>query len=244
MDDADDITQYLPSWQENPGSAAPRPGDPPLLDAARPNPADADEGQPQPGLDGAPGEQGVAGAAGAAGPAGPTGPTGPATGPTGPRGPTGPGGFAGPTGPRGPTGAPGGTGPTGPRGPTGPKGSVIKTELGNVVFACFEGARPTLFDVIRGPAGWLRIRPELIAAAVPGSLYVFSAVPHTPCALGAYIFDQAVFVDHNLQLPLEAVEVTVVVAGIHRDFPDWDMPLVSDAQRERSQAWWGQEWRG
>lgn len=212
------------------------------------------------------GEDGATGASGQTGPTGPTGHIGP-TGPTGHLGPTGPTGHLGPTGstghlgatgPTGHTGAIGPTGPSngppgptgpmgpagndgtpGPTGPTGAKSSIIKTERGNIAFSCFEGARPMLFDVYHGAIGdAVPLRPDFVASVVPGSLFVFSLVTSSAMPVGGRVADGLLLTEG-----VRRVAFTAVVAGIHRHFPDWDLPRKSDAEREHSWAWWAQEWR-
>ncbi|MEP6671713.1 MAG: hypothetical protein ABJF10_21310 [Chthoniobacter sp.] len=152
--------------------------------------------------------------------------------------------FTGPKGDKGDNGAPGS------RGSAGPKDSIIWTERGNIAFSCFEGARPMVFDVYQVETisqrvlsddfeGQLALRPDFVASAVPESLFVFSVAPDYPSPFACRIRE-----NHVCVLTKErAARVTVVVAGIHRDFPDWDMPHKTDAQREKSRAFWGQEWR-
>jgi hypothetical protein len=206
---------------------------------------------------------------------GPTGNKGP-TGNTGNQGSTGPAGTVpGPTGNKGPAGDPGppGTvpGPTGNQGPTGPKGSVIRTERGNIAFSCLEGAQPMIFDIYRTRGeSTLDLRPDFVASAVPGSLFVFSAVADVPCTVGCRVEGAQVMVrvgcgPHERSAPdsgeaaglpvpvqaqssLESNEltqpgVTVTVAGVHRHFPDWDMPHRSDAEAQRSWDFFNGEYR-
>lgn len=193
-----------------------------------------DEPLAQPGVQqspgGGPGGPGPVGPAGPAGGTGPTGPIGPSGGPPGPTGPPGPGS----PGPPGPCGGPG------PIGPTGPKGSVIRTDhYGNRVFSCFEGARPMIFDTYRAYSDEaIELRPEFCESAIPGSLFVFSVVPEIETSYGASVRGGTAVVRTTAQCYCR-----VVVAGIHRNFPDWDMPSVSDEAMARSHAFFGKEWK-
>lgn len=171
--------------------------------------------------------------------AGPTGQVGPAGGHgvTGPQGPTGRDGGQGPTGPLGATGPTGSTGQTGPTGGTGPKGSVINTPIGNVVFSCFEGAQPMLFDIYAGRVGdRVPLRDRFSASLVDNSVFAFSVVPPS---LGAEVVDGELKMDGPAGTPFLAV-----VAGVNRHFPDWDMPLKTDEEAKRSKDFFAREWRG
>lgn len=238
MDEVDDLSQYQPSWPQGPNA----PG------ATNDTPLSPDYGESQPIVDQeaplapavapppSPGDS-------SPGPAGPSGPTGQAgqTGHTGPTGAVGGIGPTGPTGKIGPTGVVGATGHTGPGGglgPTGPKGSIIKTPLGNLVFSCFEGARPMIFDVLRGTRGEVPMRPGFIASGVPGSQFVFSVVPDTDTPFGALVIGKSVLLRCALAVPC-----TIVVAAVHKNFPDWDMPKKSDAALKHSKEFWAGEWR-
>lgn len=216
--EGDDLSVYLAGWQQD-VPAIPI-GEPEMEPPDNTEPEmvflDADNLNP-PGLPGLPG---VTGAQGATGGPGPTGSTG-APGTTGQTGHTGP------------------AGPAGPQGSTGPKGSVIATEYGNLVFSCFEGARPMLFEHLRGTSGrWLELRRGFVAACVPGSLIVFAVVPKLRCKWGATIRGTSVCV-----IAEPETECEITVAGIHKEFPDWNMPAVSDEARERSRRFFSQEWR-
>lgn len=164
------------------------------------------------------------------------------SGPThvGPTGATGPGGHPGVTGPTNyATGAPGGQGSqgvTGPIGATGTKGSVVITSLGNVVFSSFEGARPMLFGEYRGYAGdRISLNEKLLASTVEGSPFVFSVYPGN---MGAEIISGELVTEGN-----EKTEFRAIVAGVHRNFPDWDMPIKTDEQARHSWSWLNNEWR-
>lgn len=170
---------------------------------------------------------------------GPTGSTGVAgaTGasPTGIQGPT------GPTGPIGPSGVnPGKNGPLGPTGPTGPtsaKSSIVQTRLGNVAFACFENARPKLFHVYRGVGPCeIELHERLTTSVVPGSLHAMSLTHNKAALMGAKIEGSKLIVSGPAGMKFIAV-----VAGTHKDFPDWDMPLVSDEAAQRSRKFWSGE---
>jgi hypothetical protein len=166
------------------------------------------------------------------GPTGRPGPTGESmVGPTGPTGaPGGPGPTGASPGPTGPTGTPGGPGPT------GPKGSVIRTELGNVVFSCFEGSEPMLFDRYYGTVGArILLRDRFTASVVEDSLYVFSIMPPT---IGAEVIGNELVTDGPTGANFRAC-----VVGTHRNFPDWDMPLKTDEEAERSWNFLNGEWK-
>lgn len=177
----------------------------------------------------------VAGATGATGAAGSAGAIGTA-GPTGPIGHTGPQGGVGPLGPQGPTGHPG---LQGPMGPTGPKGSVITTPIGNVVFSCLEGSRPMISDDYEGKIGRpIPIRERLIASAVPESLFVFGIVTPHAVEITAEVKGGKLITCGSTGAPFHAT-----VAGINKNFPDWDMPLKTDEEAKRSWKFFGQEWK-
>lgn len=101
-----------------------------------------------------------------------------------------------------------------------------------------EGSRPYLFDILRVPCGTHPLRDKFLAAVVPGTLQVFSVVANRACQASAQVVGTHVVVSASV----EAVELTVMVTGVHKHFPDWDLPLKSDEQRERSQQFWAQEW--
>jgi hypothetical protein len=109
------------------------------------------------------------------------------------------------------------------------KDSIVSTPLGNVSFACLEGARPLLSERVCG-RGAVALRREFLASIVPGSAFVFSIA--RPGA-GAAIAGDAVVIDSS-------EEATVFVAGIHRAFPQWDLPTVSDRRRQISHQFWQQ----
>lgn len=194
------------------------------------------------GTPGYPGAPGTPGSDGTTGPVGPTGPTGP-TGPSGPNGPPGPQGNPGPLvpgpevpGPPGPAGPPGADGPPGPEGPPGEKDSIIETPLGNVAFACFEGSRPYLFDTYCTLPGAASLRREFFESVVPETLCVFALTPERPCDVGAEVLGSVVL----LEASDPHVRCHLVVAGVHKRFPEWDMPTVSEDERRRSWAFWAQ----
>lgn len=221
-----DSANYPASWQQSPlPDPIYEPQQMPPAGNGLPDAVTLDEEPPFIAAQGPNGATGQAGDAGSSGSI--TGPTGPSpTGPTGPSNPiAGPGGSTGPTGPAGPAG--------------GAKASIINTPLGNLVFSCFEGSRPTLFDVYRGETGEaIALRPGFVAACAPGTLRVFSVVPDDPCDFGADIEKNAVRVDADAQTGCQ-----VIVAGTHKDFPTWDMQRVSEESRLRSKAFFGREWR-
>lgn len=198
------------------------------------------------GPDGGNGPQGIAGStAGIPGNPGPPGATGSpgATGPTGPMGVTGPAGVTGPTGPDGNDGPPGPTGPKGipgSPGPAGPKGSVVKAISGNFTFSCVEGTRPYLFDIMKMPVGESKIRQGLTQAAVTGSLFVWGLSADKPGRVSAEVTDDIV----SAQADDPASNLTVVVAGVNRHFPEWQMPQRTDQERDSLWRFLGQEWGG
>lgn len=224
-----DPTQPLPSWQGNPTpfqSDDPQgvppgggePDDSSWLDAESPGP------MPGPVMAGSPG--------------GPTGPVGP-TGPDG-RSVTGTRGSRGTSGAQGTRGT---SGPGGPRGSTGPKGSVIKTRLGNIVWSCFEGGVPMLFyyENMTTRDRHRELRPKFLESIVPGSAEVGAIVSDVPCVLGASIHDKLLYLDHN---GTTQANVRVMITGVHKTFPNWDMPEVSEEVRQRSENFFQQEWKG
>lgn len=88
-------------------------------------------------------------------------------------------------------------------------------------------------------AGEFALRPEFLESCAPDSLFVFSVVAARPVAVGACI-------DATGMLVTEAADrcpVTVIVAGVHKDFPGWDLPQVSDEAMARSRRFFNQEWR-
>lgn len=136
-------------------------------------------------------------------------------------------------------GLPGATGPTGIpgfTGPTGPKGGIVKTELGNVAFSCFEGNRPFLFNVYHGRVGEsISVDERLLASVVPGSLHVKSVVPvHVQADLAGSMVNA----EGEIGEPF-----TVVIAGVNRHFPDWDNPMKTDKETEFSWRHLNHEWR-
>lgn len=182
-----------------------------------------------------PGNSGPLGGPGATGPAGDTGAPGNA-GPGGPNGPPGPTGtpsvFPGPPGPPGPSGG------IGPTGPPGPKDSIVETTIGNIGFSCLEGARPYLFDVLTMGAGQQSLRIGFRASVVPGSLEIMSAVTDALTECRVWLEDSVV----RMKAPA-GVRCQVVICGINRHFPSWDMPLKTDAERDCSWRFWSQEYR-
>lgn len=238
---SDDLSQYLPSWQDGRGLRGDNTDDgaPPL---AFPHDAPGTLELDQPPPD----------ETGAGSTPGPTGSPGPAATLTATAVLGGTGGVHVDVATTGATGnwkftftlAPGPTGSIGipgPTGPTGPKASVIQTERGNIVFSCLEGARPWLFDIMRINSGRpVPLRGDFLAAIVPGSAIVQAVVPDYRCEAGARIEADQVIVDCLSGMPIRC---TVTIAGINRNFPTWDLPRKTDAERERSIAFWSQEWR-
>jgi hypothetical protein len=105
-----------------------------------------------------------------------------------------------------------------------------------------EAARPLIFDILRGVADRaLPLRPDFVACAAPGSLFIFAVNSDREAAVGALIEGQSV----TLRTTEPSARVTVVVAGVHRDFAgqEWDLRHVDDGQRRRSHEFWQQEWR-
>jgi len=170
-----------------------------------------------------------------------SGVTGGTAGPTGASivgnpGKQGVGEITGPTGsPRtGPQGRSGGIGPTGA---TGPKMSIVQTVLGNVAFSPMEGAEPTIFDVYRvlSPSV-VKLREKFVFSALKGSLELFSVVSNRAGVINAEMDGEQVIVSG-----LDGAQVTIVVSGTHRRFPNVDMPLVSDIDEARSRRFWAGE---
>lgn len=190
---------------------------------------------------------GVTGPVGPAGPVGDAGPTGAPSSVTGPIGPTGPVGLGGPPGLPGPTGPPGPgsttPGPTGPPGIAGPigstgpseKDSIIATEIGNIAFACAEGTRPWLTEVMQVGRGRYKLRQAFARSVAPGSLLVLNMTTNRECDAGAVMTGDELEVD----VPF-GVSATVTIGGIHKRFPDWDMAEVSDDGKHRSWEFWAQ----
>jgi hypothetical protein len=120
---------------------------------------------------------------------------------------------------------------------------VVQTKsFGNRVFSCFEGERPWLFgryDVTVG--GAVDLRPEFLESCVPGSLFVFSAVSSYPMPISAVVDGERLITGFHGHRRCVA---TIIVAGVHKDFPDWDMPRVSDEAMARSRRFFNQEWTG
>lgn len=187
-------------------------------------------GSSLPGPTGSPGGAGPVGPAGATGSQGPPGNPGDAGNP----GPTGPMGNNGPQGPEGPPGGPG------LAGPPGPKGSVVATQLGNYTFSCMEGTRPYFFDLMTVCVGESYIRPGLLVATIPESLFLFSLVPDRPCRVCGRVAGAKIAIESTDP----SATVTVVIAGINKDFPDWNMPQRTDAERDKLWKFLGQEWGG
>jgi hypothetical protein len=107
-----------------------------------------------------------------------------------------------------------------------------------------------IFDVYRAASGTngrkeatLELRPDFVASAVAGSLFVFSAVPDEPIPIGCRVEDGQVIVSLDYPIGL-AVNVTIIVAGIHRHFPDWDMPHRTDAEAQKSWEFFNGEYHG
>lgn len=184
------------------------------------------------GIPGPAGPTGIAGNPGATGPAGATGTTG-TPGIAGPSGPTGtPSIVTGPAGPTGPSGGPG------PDGPTGPKDSIIETSIGNIGFSCLESARPYLFHVVRGRSGEYALPDGFVDSLAPDTLGILSAVPNALCGHSCRMVGRRVVINSDD----EGAQFSVVVYGVNRHFPDWDMPLKTDQERDCSWKFWRQEW--
>jgi len=157
---------------------------------------------------------GLPGATGATGATGPRGTTGPrgVTGPMGPIGP-GPAGPTGPIGPIGPTGLTGLSGPTGTVGLTGPTGP--KGSFVRTELGVYE------FACIEGTKSWF-------ADIIPAG----DSLRTKFCA--AITGEVIRFRDVTGQFEL--------VLGVRREFPDFDMPEKSEAERLHSIAFWNQEY--
>lgn len=155
----------------------------------------------------------------------------------GPTGGTGITGSRGSRGSRGAQGTQGTQGIPGPRGSTGPKDSIICTPLGNVAFACLEGAEAELSYVIRTSTNFREIplRERFIAVCVPERIYVRSIVSDIPCLVGADVQDGILRIRVINDTP---ANLTITVAGVNRNFPDWDMPNKTDTEREHAERFW------
>jgi hypothetical protein len=96
-----------------------------------------------------------------------------------------------------------------------------------------------LFDCYDGITGnKIVLRPDFIASVAQGTLRVFSLSPSKSVAIGAQVKNDQV----RLHCRRKGVSVHVVVAGVHREFPNWDMPHFSDEQRIHSRRFWSKEW--
>lgn len=82
------------------------------------------------------------------------------------------------------------------------------------------------------------LRDDFADSLVGGSAFVFSIVTDEDIPLGACIED-----DRLVVMAEREVYFSAIVAGINRHFPDWDMPKKSDEARDKSWAFWAQEWR-
>lgn len=142
-----------------------------------------------------------------------TGPRGP-TGSQGPTGAQGPTGNAGPTGARGPTGMAGPTGPQGQQGPTGATGP--KGSFVKTDMGIYE------FACVEGARPWfMDVVPhgsplrEKFKAAITGEPLIFTSTSG----------------DYDL------------ILGVRREFPTFDMPEGSEADRLTSVRFFNQEYR-
>lgn len=152
------------------------------------------------------------------------------------KGKTGPTGLTGVTGPTGEAlaGGPGPQGPSGLPGPTGAKDSIVRSHLGNVAFSPIEGARPLFFDVYRDEGDRnFELREKFVASVVDGSLFIFSITRAKAVPIRARIEGKTLIVKCA-----QGVRFVVVAAGIRRDFPDWNMPFVTDEQAQQSYDFW------
>lgn len=96
-----------------------------------------------------------------------------------------------------------------------------------------------IFDVYRAYSEEaFPLRPEFVESAVEGSLFVFSVVPEIECAFGAKVIGGAAVVRSST-----GCYSTVVVAGVHKHFPNWDMNEVSDDAMRISREFFNQEYR-
>jgi hypothetical protein len=82
----------------------------------------------------------------------------------------------------------------------------------------------------------LALREKFLAAIVPGSAVVYSLTPAAAVPVGAFIVDGILHID---AAPSAQLNLTIVVAGVNRNFPDWDMPARTDEERERAERFWG-----
>lgn len=85
----------------------------------------------------------------------------------------------------------------------------------------------------------VKLRPEFVDSAVDGSLFVFSVVPEIDASFGASVIG-----DHAVVRASVGCYHTVIVAGIHKHFRDWNMPQVSDEAARKSWALFNQEYTG
>jgi hypothetical protein len=155
----------------------------------------------------------ITGKTGAIGATGPIGGTGPMGG-TGATGPMGGTGPIGPTGPMGGTGPIGPTGPGGGMGPTGPTGP--KGSFVKTVLGVYE------FACIEGARPYFC---EIHAKGAPMSAKFAAAVLEETAV-------RFLSVDGKQEL----------VLAVRREFPEFNMPMASEAQRQHSVKFWNQEY--
>jgi hypothetical protein len=74
--------------------------------------------------------------------------------------------------------------------------------------------------------------PKFFASITPNTAFVFSV---TPLGSGVQVVNDTVMVDAD-------GEATVIVAGVNRRFPFWDMPVVSQKTLYGSRRFWQREW--
>lgn len=130
---------------------------------------------------------------------------------------------------------------------------------GNLVVSVLESRRPRVFELVDVVPGELTmLDPRFVECCAPGTLQIVSVVsPHLRRPMTAELLQDetggvAVRVCagpefYHRSVPGfkpygERTTATVMILGTHRHFPDWDLPVKSDTDRQRSWNFWSQEW--
>jgi hypothetical protein len=96
-----------------------------------------------------------------------------------------------------------------------------------------------IFDEYRVYSGELfALRPEFVESTAPDSMFIFSVVPEMVTRFGARVVDSEVIVETDA-----GCYCRVIVAGVHKHFPLWDMKEVSDEAAAKSRKFFNQEWK-
>jgi hypothetical protein len=93
-------------------------------------------------------------------------------------------------------------------------------------------------DILVVKPGTHDLRPRFLVSTVPGSHRVFGCVADRPCHCSVKMVGSS-FVAMSSDA---SALLTVTIAGVHKHFPDWENPLKTDEERERSTAFWRKEW--